>query len=74
MVARVANLPSPQIPWMNADGTPTQAFRNWVVPFASLGFGPFVQAANDAAAAKAGVAVGGVYQDTTTGYLRGRIA
>lgn len=72
MIVRTANLPSPSQPWTAQDGRPTQAFRNFMIPFAALNFGPFVQAASDAAAASAGVPIGGVYQHPTTGALYGR--
>ena len=48
------------------------AFQQFMTMFAAGNFGPFRQAANDAAAAKAGVAIGGVYQDAN-GILHGRV-
>jgi hypothetical protein len=71
-MTKAANLPQATQPWVNPDGTPSQAFRLWAIPFAALNFGPFVQAASDAAAATAGVPVNGVYQNPTTGALYGR--
>lgn len=73
MTTRVANLPSPSLPWIDAkSGRPTDSFRLFMTLFAAGNFGPFIQAADDASAAKAGVAVGGVYQDQTTGHLIAR--
>jgi hypothetical protein len=73
MTTRIANLPSPSLPWVDpATGQPKDGFRLFMTLFAAGNLGPFVQAANDAAAAKAGVAVGGVYQNPTTGALFGR--
>lgn len=72
MSQRAANLPSPSLPWMDKDGRPTTAFRNFMIPFAALNVGPFVQAASDAAAAAAGVPIGGVYQHPASGALFGR--
>ena len=73
MITRIANLPSPSLPWIDpATGKPKDGFRLFMTLFASGNFGPFVQASNDTAAAKAGVSIGGVYQDPTTGHLIGR--
>lgn len=75
MTTRVANLPSPSLPWINmSTGCPADSFRLFMTLFAAGNFGPFAQAANDIEAAKAGVAIGGVYQNPTTGAIFGRRA
>lgn len=71
MTAKVANLPSPTLPWVDSSGRPTQAFRQFMTLFAAGNLGPFPSAANDADAAKAGVVVGAVYQNA--GALRVRL-
>lgn len=72
MVAKVANLPSPTLPWIDPKtGKPLDAFRLFMTLFAAGNLGPFVSAANDAAAATAGVAIGGLYQNA--GALRVRL-
>jgi hypothetical protein len=64
MTTRVANLPSPSLPWMDPKtGRPTDSFRLFMTLFAAGNFGPFPSATDDAAAATEGVAVGGVYQN-----------
>jgi hypothetical protein len=63
--------PRPDIPWVTpADGRPTlpmaqylQALDAVVRQLAGGQVGTLVNAANDAAAAKAGVAVGGLYRN-----------
>jgi hypothetical protein len=71
-MTRVANLPSPTLPWIDTKtGRPEEAFRLFMTLFAAGNLGPFPSAANDAAAAKAGVAVGGVYHNA--GALRVRL-
>jgi hypothetical protein len=73
MATKIANLPAQSIPWIDTNtGKPLQGFGLFMSQFAALNFGPFVQAANDAAAARAGVVVGGVYQNPATGALYGR--
>lgn len=74
MTGKVAILPSPSIPWIDPkSGRPMPEFQRFMTLFAAGNFGPFAQAANDAAAAKAGVSIGGVYQDASTGILHGRV-
>lgn len=71
--SRRAVLPPTSIPWFDPKtGLPVDPFKTFMLAFAALQFGPFVIAANDAAAGKAGVAVGGVYQ-LPSGSLQGRI-
>lgn len=75
MTAKIANLPSPTLPWIDPKtGRPEEGFRIFMTLFAARNFvfGPFVSAANDTAAANAGVAVGGVYENS--GALRVRLA
>lgn len=72
MTAKIANLPSPTLPWIDVKtGRPTDTFRLWATLFSAGNLGPFPSAANDVAAAKAGVAIGGVYQNS--GALRVRL-
>jgi hypothetical protein len=74
VAARRAVLPPTSVPWFDPQtGLPVEPFRTFMLAFAALQFGPFVQAANDAAAAKAGVVVGGVYQ-LPSGALAGRVS
>ena len=73
MTGKVANLPSPTIPWVQANGTPSPEFQRFMTLFAKGNFGPFPQALNDAKAAQIGVPVGGVYQNPTNGILFGRM-
>jgi hypothetical protein len=73
MTGRVANLPSATLPWIDPKtGRPAEGFRLFMTLFAAGNFGPFVSASSDAAAAKAGVSVGGVYQNA--GALRVRLS
>ena len=54
-------LPSPIMTWINPQGQPTQAFIQYMTALAAGKMGPFVEAADDAAAAKAGVGIGQFY-------------
>jgi hypothetical protein len=73
MTTRIANLPTASIPWVDpSTGQPKDGFRLFMTLFAAGNFGPFVSAANDVAAAKAGVAVGGVYENA--GAVRVRLS
>jgi hypothetical protein len=64
-----APLPQASLPWVDGQGRPTQAFYNFMVALAANNTGPYVSAANDTAAAAAGVPLNGVYDD---GHLRPR--
>jgi hypothetical protein len=71
--AKKAVLPPASIPWINTkDGTPTDAFRNFMTALGSLNIGPLTKAANDGAAAQAGVPVNGLYH--ADGVVRVRLA
>ena len=70
-------LPAANLPLVvQKTGMAEVAWRNYFVSLDNLlrmaQFGPLVAAANDAAAAAAGVPVNGFYQDTT-GYVRVRL-
>jgi hypothetical protein len=67
--AKLAPLPQASIPWVDSQGRPTQAFYRFMAALAANNTGPYVSAANDAAAASAGVPLNGVYDD---GHLRPR--
>lgn len=69
---KLAVLPSPSIPWVNQQGQPTQALIQFMTALAAGNIGPLVSAANDAAAAKAGVPVNGLYQ--SSGAVRIRLS
>lgn len=70
-MAKVANLPSPTLPWIDVKtGKPLEGFRQFMTLFAAGNLGPFIQAANDSAAASAGVAIGGVYQNAGSVRIR----
>ena len=72
MAGKLAQLPPITIPWVDESGTPTTQFGPFMVLFAGGNIGPLVSAANDAAAAKAGVSIGQLYQDN--GSVRIRLA
>lgn len=71
-------LPDPALPWSDpATGRPTPPFAEYmqgvarVVVLLNAGtVGPLVDAANDAAAAAAGVPVGGLYRTTNAVQIR----
>ena len=63
--------------WVEADGTPSQIWRNYLVSvdrllrgLAGASIGPLTNAANDAAAAAANVPIGGLYQASGTVRIR----
>ena len=63
-------LPQPAFPWVDGEGRPTQAFAQYITSVDQLlaaiatGNAPtLTNAANDAAAAKLGVAVGNLYRN-----------
>ena len=55
-------LPSASIPWIDKEGRPTQAFIQHMTAQAAGKTGPYISAADDVAAAKAGVAINQVYE------------
>jgi hypothetical protein len=70
MTAPPAPLPLLTARWVNSDGSPSLIWRQYLLssdatlrPLARAIVGPLVSAANDAAAATAGVVVGGLYQN-----------
>lgn len=61
--SKFAPLPSASVPIVDSKGCPTPAFYQWALAVAgSQNVGPLVAAVNDAAAATAGVPIGGLYQ------------
>jgi hypothetical protein len=69
--SKIPALPSPVLAWVDKDGKPSVAFLQFISQFtaamtgvASAQFGSLPSAANDAAAAKAGVVIGGLYQNS----------
>jgi hypothetical protein len=62
MASRLAPLPQVSIPWVDQEGRPTQSFYRFMAAIAANNVGPFASAANDTAAAKAGVPVNGLYE------------
>lgn len=63
MAAKLAPLPQASLSWVDAQGKPTQAFYLFMAAQAANNVGPFVSAANDAAAQKAGVPLNGLYEN-----------
>ena len=55
-------LPSSALPIVNQTGSPTNSFIQFLTALAAGNIGPLTSAANDAAAAKAGVPVNGLYE------------
>jgi hypothetical protein len=73
MVNKFAPLPSASIPFVDKDGKPTPAFYQFILALSlSQNVGPLTVAANDAAAATAGVRVNGLYQ--TAGIVKIRLS
>jgi hypothetical protein len=71
--ARLAVLPPAALPWIDVKGVygyPTQAFAQFMTAFSVGNIGPLVSATDDAAAAKAGVPVNGIYQSNGTVKVR----
>ena len=66
--------PQPSQRWINADGTPSLAFFQYMSQRETLSInnqvGPLVSAATDALAAVAGVPVGGLYSNAGTVKIR----
>jgi hypothetical protein len=71
MANRKATLPIVSSPWVDKDGVPTVPFGTFMSAIAANIIGPLPAAADDAAAAKAGVAVNGLYH--ASGVVRIRI-
>lgn len=69
-------IPQPQSTqkWINPDGTPSLVFFQYMLSVNQLllnnQFGPFVNAANDAAAAAAGVPINGLYRNGNAVQIR----
>jgi hypothetical protein len=78
MTTKTGIQPQPNTRWINPDGTPTQVFREYMksidVLLGGLAngsvIGPLINAANDAAAAAAGVPIGGLYRTTNAVQIR----
>lgn len=68
---RKANLPPVSAPWADGRGVPSIPFGQWAAAIAANIIGPLPAAANDAAAANAGVPINGLYQ--ASGVVRIRI-
>jgi hypothetical protein len=62
-MAKLAVLPQASMPWVDKEGRPTQAFWQFMSAIAANNIGPFASAANDTAAASAGVPINGLYQN-----------
>ena len=63
MPNRTANLPPASNPWVDGKGVPTIPFAQFLSAIDSNVLAPLVSAANDTAAAKAGVPINGLYQN-----------
>lgn len=61
---RLATLPSPAVAWIDQQGRPTLPLIQFMTALAAGNIGPLIAAANDAAAAKAGVPVNGLYESS----------
>jgi hypothetical protein len=70
--SKLAPLPQASIPWVDQQGRPTQPLRQFMTALAAGNIGPLVSAANDAAAAKAGVPINGLYE--ASGAVRIRLS
>ena len=64
MALQLAILPQASFPWVDKEGRPTQAFWRFMSAIAANNIGPLTSAANDAAAAAAGVPINGLYQNS----------
>lgn len=78
-MAGITPLPPLNARWVNEDGTPSLIWRQYLISvdrllqaLAGASIGPLTSAANDTAAASAGVPVGGLYQ--TSGTVKIRLA
>ena len=69
-VAKLAVLPQATTAWVDAQGRPTLAFLQFMLALAANNIGPLPSAANDAAAAKAGVPVNGLYHASGVVHIR----
>ena len=58
------NLPVATDQWIDSQGKPTIAFLQFMDATARNVTGPFIEAANDAAAAAAGVPINGLYHNS----------
>jgi hypothetical protein len=70
-------LPPPSVPWVDTQGRPTQAFAQYITQTDALArllaggnIGTLISAANDAAAAQAGVAIGSYYRNGSVVQVR----
>lgn len=63
MASKLAPLPSSAMPWVDSQGRPTIDFAQFMRAVSVGNVGPFVTAANDAAAAKAGIPINGLYEN-----------
>jgi hypothetical protein len=78
MTTKTALQPPPTSRWVNPDGTPSLVFFQYMkaidVLLGGLAngsvIGPLTNAANDAAAAAAGVPIGGLYRTTNAVQIR----
>jgi hypothetical protein len=61
---KLSVLPSSALPWVDGQGRPTTQMIQFMTAIAASNIGPLTSAANDAAAAKAGVPVNGLYQSS----------
>ena len=68
---KLANLPPISNQWVDSRGVPTLAFAQFMSALAANTLGPLPSAANDAAAAAAGVPINGLYQ--ASGVVRIRL-
>ena len=76
-MANLVPLPPLTAAWVDSNGSPTQVWRNYLLSvdkllqgLAGAKVGPIPSAANDAAAAAAGVPIGGLYQTSGTVKVR----
>jgi hypothetical protein len=78
MTTKTSQQTPPTARWINQDGTPSLAFFQYMkaidILLAGLAngsvIGPLTNAANDAAAAAAGVPIGGLYRATNAVQIR----
>lgn len=61
---KLSVLPSSALPWVDQTGRPTTSFIQAMTALFANNIGPLTSAANDAAAAKAGVPVNGLYESS----------
>ncbi len=70
MTKKLAVLPIVTTPWVDAQGRPTIGFFQFMQAVAANNIGPLASAANDAAAASAGVPVNGLYENGGQVFIR----